>query len=212
MISTEMRAMLDHESTTGGTGAVAGCCAHSSPPSGSPPCARLLDAGCGSGRTLEELAAYGRVSGADLSSAAIASARRRGYRDVHTAPVEDLPFAAASFDVVTCLDVLEHTQDDRATLIELLRVTRPGGSLIVTVPAYPRLWSRHDEANLHFRRYDARGLRAVATAAGWEVVRETHFNAALLVPAAVVRRVRRPHEGLRRPTRSGTRPRRARGS
>jgi SAM-dependent methyltransferase len=158
--------------------------------------ARLLDAGCGSGRTLDELARYGRVSGIDLSPEAVGLARRRGHDDVRVARVEDLPFGDATFDVVTCLDVIEHTPDDRATLAELRRVTRPGGLLVVTVPAYQALWSRHDEVNLHFRRYDSSSLRAAATAARWDVVGDTHFNGLLLVPAAAVRlaqRHRRAH-------------------
>jgi SAM-dependent methyltransferase len=158
--------------------------------------ARLLDAGCGSGRTLDELARYGRVSGIDLSPEAVALARRRGHDDVRVARVEELPFADATFDVVTCLDVLEHTPDDRATLAELLRVTRPGGLALATVPAYQALWSWHDEVNRHFRRYDSSSLRSVARTAGWEVVGDTHFNSVLLGPAAVVRlaqRHRRAH-------------------
>jgi SAM-dependent methyltransferase len=155
------------------------------------PAARLLDAGCGSGRTLDELARYGRVSGIDLSADAVACARGRGHDDVRVARVEELPFADASFDVVTCLDVVEHTPDDGATLAELRRVTRPGGLLLVTVPAYQALWSWHDEVNLHYRRYDSSSLRAVARKAGWEVVGDTHFNSVLLVPAAAVRLAQR---------------------
>jgi SAM-dependent methyltransferase len=155
------------------------------------PAARLLDAGCGSGRTLDELAGYGRVSGIDLSPEAVAAARRRGHDDVHVARAEELPFADATFDVVTCLDVVEHTPDDRATLAELRRVTRPGGLLLVTVPAYQALWSWHDEANLHFRRYNSASLRAAARTAGWSVVGDTHFNSLLLAPAAAVRLAQR---------------------
>jgi SAM-dependent methyltransferase len=161
------------------------------------PGARLLDAGCGSGRTLDELARYGCVSGVDLSPDAVEAARRRGHDDVRVARVEQLPFADAVFDVVTCLDVIEHTPDDRATLAELRRVTRPGGLLVVTVPAYQALWSWHDEVNRHFRRYDSSSLRAAACSAGWDVVTDTHFNSLLLGPAAAVRlaqRHRRGHE------------------
>ena len=159
------------------------------------PEARLLDAGCGSGRMLDELARYGRVCGVDLSSEAVAAARARGH-DVIRAAIEAMPFAAGAFDLVTCLDVIEHTPDDRVTLAELRRVTRPGGLLIATVPAYQALWSWHDEVNRHYRRYDAPSLRATARAAGWEVVGDTHFNAMLLGPAAAVRiaqRRRRTH-------------------
>jgi SAM-dependent methyltransferase len=148
---------------------------------------RLLDAGCGSGRTLDELATYGRVSGIDLSETAVAAARRRGHDDVHVAAVEEIPFPDSTFDVVTCLDVIEHTRDDLLTLAELLRVTRPGGLLLATVPAYQALWSSHDTANRHYRRYDRASLRAAASAAGWDVVSDTYFNGLLLAPAAAVR-------------------------
>jgi SAM-dependent methyltransferase len=151
----------------------------------------ILDAGCGSGRTLDDLAARGTVSGVDTSAMAVQAALRRGHRDVRIAAVEGLPFADGSFDLVTCLDVIEHTPDDHATLAELLRVTRPGGTLVVTVPAYPSLFSAHDEINGHYRRYRADGLRAAARDAGWTPVADTYFNAVLLAPAAAVRFVRR---------------------
>lgn len=153
--------------------------------------ARLLDAGCGSGRTLDELVGDGRVTGVDQSVAAVTSARARGHEDVHVAVVEDMPFEDATFDLVTCLDVIEHTPDHHATLAELLRVTRPDGLLVVTVPAYPALWSAHDVANRHYRRYRAATLRAAATEAGWTTVSDTHFNSMLLAPAALVRLARR---------------------
>ncbi len=143
------------------------------------------------GRELDELAAWGTVSGVDLSAVAVARARARGHRDVHCAAIERLPFADGGFDLVTCLDVIEHTAEDRVALAELLRVTRPGGLLVVTVPAYQSLWSAHDVANGHFRRYRSATLTAAATAAGWSVLHDTHFNAVLLVPAAAVRLARR---------------------
>jgi SAM-dependent methyltransferase len=102
-----------------------------------------------------------------------------------------MPFADAVFDLVTCLDVVEHTPDDRRTLGELRRVTRPGGVLLLTVPAHPTLWSAHDEANQHYRRYTRGSLLDAAVETDWEVIGSTYFNAALLAPAAVVRLARR---------------------
>ncbi|MBV9838050.1 MAG: class I SAM-dependent methyltransferase [Solirubrobacterales bacterium] len=149
--------------------------------------AQLLDAGCGSGRTLEELADYGAVRGIELNEQAAAVARQRNRGEVRIGRLEDLPWDPASFDLITCLDVIEHTPDDRLTLRELRRVCRPGGWLILTVPAYPALWSQHDVANHHYRRYTRRTLRAAAIGAGWLVLRMTSFNSLLLAPAAMVR-------------------------
>src|SRR5690348_992001 len=77
-----------------------------------PPNPWILDAGCGSGRTLDDLARRGSVAGADASAVAVRAARRRGHRDVYVANVEQLPFTSDQFDLVTCLDVIEHTPDD----------------------------------------------------------------------------------------------------
>lgn len=149
--------------------------------------AALLDAGCGSGRTLVELARYGKVSGIDASPVAVEAAQSRGFADVRQGSVEELPFADESFDVVTCLDVIEHTPDDVRVLRELLRVTRPGGAAIITVPAHPALWSNHDVVNQHHRRYRRADLLGAARAAGYEVSGDTYFNMLPLAPAAAVR-------------------------
>jgi SAM-dependent methyltransferase len=152
--------------------------------------ARILDAGCGSGRTLDDLAGYGQVSGIDLSEFAASAARARGHADVHVGRVEELPWADASFDLVTALDVVEHTPDDRATLAEMRRVTRPLGHALITVPAYQWLFSAHDVVNHHYRRYSLSVLTAAAQEAGWTVDWTAYFNSILLAPAAVVRMAR----------------------
>jgi SAM-dependent methyltransferase len=158
-----------------------------------PPHARILDAGCGSGRTLDDLERRGEVRGIELNPLGVRAARERGH-EVQEAPVEAIPHGDGSFDLVTCLDVIEHTDDDVAALAELHRVTRPGGRLIVTVPAHPRLWSQHDEVNGHRRRYTRPTLRAAAREAAWHVDRETGFNVAFLLPAALVRISRRSND------------------
>jgi len=149
--------------------------------------ARVLDAGCGSGRTLQELVDYGAVSGIELDADAAELARNRALGEVQVGRLEQLPWADGTFDLITCLDVIEHVPDDVSALVELLRVSRPGGWLLVTVPAYQALWSLHDEANHHFRRYSRPALRRATTAAGWQVHRLSSFNSLLLGPAAAVR-------------------------
>jgi SAM-dependent methyltransferase len=154
--------------------------------------ARVLDAGCGSGRTLVELAHYGtEVSGIELNIEAAELARARGVGEVQIGRLEELPYDDAAFDLITCLDVIEHVPDDVTALVELRRVARPGAWLLVTVPAYQALWSRHDEANHHYRRYSRASLRGAARSAGWQIERMSSFNSLLLAPAAVVRLAQR---------------------
>ena len=155
-----------------------------------PPHARILDAGCGSGRTLDDLSRRGSVAGTEINPDGARAARGRGH-EIHEAPVETLPFADGTFDLVTCLDVIEHTDDDVRSLKELRRVTKPQGHAVITVPAHPRLWSRHDVVNGHRRRYTRQSLERAATEAGWNVRRMTGFNVVYLAPAALVRLARR---------------------
>jgi SAM-dependent methyltransferase len=154
---------------------------------GVPRDARLLDAGCGTGRNLVEFAPLGSACGVDPSAQAIDFCRRRGLTDVREASLDALPFAAGAFDLILLTDVLEHVGDDRAALAELRRVAAPGARLVVTVPAYRWLWSPHDDSHHHLRRYTARELRARVRAAGWRPVVESYFNSLLLVPIAAVR-------------------------
>ncbi|MGI8412734.1 MAG: class I SAM-dependent methyltransferase [Solirubrobacteraceae bacterium] len=152
---------------------------------------RVLDAGCGSGRTLQELEGYGQVSGIELDPGAAEVARARGRGEVRVGRLEELPWEDETFGLITCLDVIEHTPDDLLTLRELRRVCQLGGWLLVTVPAYQVLWSSHDEANHHHRRYSRGALRTVARESGWRLERISSFNSLLLAPAAAVRLVRR---------------------
>jgi SAM-dependent methyltransferase len=145
---------------------------------------------------LGELERYGSVSGVDSSPLSIDAARARGHRHIERATLEHLPFPTGGFDLVTCLDVIEHVADHEAALAELWRVTAPGGYLLLTVPAYQSLWSAHDEANQHFRRYRLGTLRPLALAGGWEIKRTSYFNSILLAPAAIVRLVRRFYGGV----------------
>jgi SAM-dependent methyltransferase len=155
---------------------------------GLPANARLLDAGCGSGRFMVELAQLGNVTGVELSDTSVALARERQLGEIVAGSVLEMPFADDSFDLAVSLDVIEHLEDDLGALRELRRVVAPGGALLVTVPAYQWLWSGHDEINHHHRRYTRRSLRHAAEQAGWNQTRTTYFNS-LLLPVAIVLRV-----------------------
>jgi SAM-dependent methyltransferase len=154
---------------------------------GLPKPARILDAGCGSGRNMVELARLGTVTGVELSETSVCLARARDVGEVIEGSVLEMPFEPDSFDLAVSLDVIEHLDQDLDALRELRRVVAPGGALLVTVPAYGWLWSGHDEINHHYRRYTRRTLQRVAQQAGWEQVRTTYFNS-LLLPVAIVLR------------------------
>jgi SAM-dependent methyltransferase len=155
---------------------------------GLPGHARILDAGCGSGRNMIDLARYGEVTGVELSETSVDLARARATGEVVAGSVLDMPFPDDSFELAVSLDVIEHLEDDLAALRELRRTVTPGGALLLTVPAYQWLWSGHDEINHHHRRYTRRSLQCVAEQAGWRQVRTTYFNS-LLLPVAIVLRV-----------------------
>jgi SAM-dependent methyltransferase len=152
--------------------------------------ARILDAGCGTGRNLVELSSLGSAAGVDPAAEAVEACRERGL-DVRQATLDRLPFDDGSFDLLLATDVLEHVDDDGAALRELRRVAAPGALLLVTVPAHPRLWSEHDVALHHRRRYRRAELLSRVRSAGFDPVVVTWWNAFLLAPIAVARRLGR---------------------
>jgi SAM-dependent methyltransferase len=152
---------------------------------------RILDFGCGTGAMLTHLRRLGTVEGVDGDERAIGFCRSRGESNVHLLESDDLPFEDESFDLVTAFDVLEHIADDRGALAEIRRVLRPGGTLMITVPAYQWMWGPHDEINDHKRRYSSAEIESKITAAGLELDRLTHFNTLLLPVIAAVRLLRK---------------------
>ncbi len=149
-----------------------------------------LDCSCGTGFTLARLAPWVQ-SGADFSDLALGHARRRGLRRLMRADLTRLPLRNASLDLVTCLDTLEHIPDDTRALAEIMRVLRPGGHALFTVPAHPWMFSDHDRALHHVRRYTQFELRGKVQAAGFSIVRFSWLNCLLFAPAALVRLLRR---------------------
>ncbi len=148
---------------------------------------RILDLGCGTGGVLAHLDDYGEAYGIDPSPEAARFSHERGLA-IALASGLNLPFADQTFDAVLALDVIEHVDDDVGLLREVQRVLRPGGILVVTVPALPWLWSSHDDVNHHRRRYMRGSLVRSIRAAGLEPVKISYYNA-LLLPLAVTRKV-----------------------
>ena len=153
---------------------------------------QLVDIGCGTGANLpmlrQAVGPRGTVFGLDFSPLALQWARSEGELDggrIHLSQGDALrlPLRDGCTDIVTMLDVLEHLSDDAAALGEVQRILKPGGALILSVPAYQHLWSAHDEALHHFRRYEKSTLRRALKSAGFQVWRLS-FAMSLMPPVA----------------------------
>lgn len=157
----------------------------------------ILDAGCGTGGTL---AALGKLEGAselwgcDLAPEALQLCRQRGFDRLKESCVESLDFPAESFDVVVSCDVLEHIPDDDCAMAEMVRVLAPGGICVLTVPAHRWLWSQHDEALDHLRRYETKPFRELLADAGLRVElysKAVAISMPAILAAVAYRRLRR---------------------
>lgn len=146
----------------------------------------VLDAGCGTGALLSDLKIFtANLYGADLSNESIMFTQKRGIERIKRVDFEkNLPFRNNFFDVITCLDVLEHVENDRGLLAEFERILKPGGCLYLTVPAYQFLWTYWDEVLGHKRRYRRSGLLKLFKSLNFSVKFETYFYSFLL-PAVI---------------------------
>jgi cyclopropane fatty-acyl-phospholipid synthase-like methyltransferase len=136
------------------------------------PPARVLDVGCGWGTTLEALERRGyQTAGVDISRRTLEKLDRP-ERLLYTADLSrDLPPEASGFDTVLALDVIEHIDDDRDAVTKLEQLARPGGVVIVSVPALPEFFTEFDETQGHRRRYLPETLRAAFQESGLVVER-----------------------------------------
>ncbi len=150
--------------------------------------ARILEMGCGTGSNIGLLRQFGRVDAVEPDDPARALASERTGLSVKGGLLPDgVDLADGAYDLIAMLDVLEHIPDDGPALAALLPKLNDGGRILVTVPAAPGLWSAHDVAHHHQRRYTAETLRAVFEANGYRVRHLTHFNT-LLFPLVVAAR------------------------
>ncbi|MCW3834952.1 class I SAM-dependent methyltransferase [Sphingomonas canadensis] len=151
--------------------------------------ARILEIGCGTGHNLPMLGHFGTVDAIEIDPAAREIASKRLGKPVGSAPLPGLEgVAPGSYDLVAVLDVVEHVDADVDALRAMARVLKPGGKILITVPAHQWMWSAHDVVNHHKRRYSKRTLTAAMAAAGLEWRKLGYFNS-LLFPAAVAARL-----------------------
>lgn len=155
----------------------------------SPPAkARILEVGCGTGSNLALLKRFGSVEAIEPDDSARALASARGGVEVQGGLLPDgVTLDDAAYDLIAMLDVLEHIPDDGSALKALRSKIRGGGKLLLTVPAMPWLWSAHDAAHHHQRRYTGSSLAAVVRQSGYRIRYQSHFNTVLFPLIALAR-------------------------
>ena len=149
---------------------------------------RILDIGCGSGLMLNALEQIGQTYGMDMSDEAIGFSREIFIGTVKKGFLPDnIPYDCEYFSLITALDVIEHVEDDRASLIAMRDRLLPGGQAVITVPACTFLWSEHDILNEHKRRYSLGDLRDKLLEAGFTIEKISYFNSILFPAISLVR-------------------------
>ncbi|MDE2588585.1 MAG: class I SAM-dependent methyltransferase [Patescibacteria group bacterium] len=135
---------------------------------------RILDVGCGPGGTSISFSRFGTVMGVDYSTTALKISLKRGL-NVFMNTLTTISVRDKSFDLITALDVIEHIQDEKKVLIEINRILKSDGFVVITVPAFQFLWSEHDVAVSHVRRYDVSSLSKALNDSGFTIVRISYF-------------------------------------
>jgi len=156
-------------------------------PQGAPRAKRVVDLGCGTGLILDELRRHAHPVGVDFSPRALEFCRRRDLDSLVRAEVSLLPLRSESADIVTALDITEHVEHDDRMIAEIARTLRPGGRVLITVPAHPFLWSEHDETLWHKRRYTRRSLLSLFQGKPLEVERCTYAITFTFLPIVLFR-------------------------
>ena len=152
---------------------------------------RLMEAGCGTGGNLKMLSAFGKLDAFELDDEARVIAKGKLPMDIKSGMLPDhVPYQPGSFDVVVAFDVIEHVEHDVESLASLGKQLAPGGRLVMTVPAMPWLWSKHDETHHHYRRYTKASLNEALVQAGLKPVRISYFNTLLFPMIAGIRLLR----------------------
>lgn len=151
--------------------------------------AQLLEIGCGTGHNLAMLGEFGKVDALEIDQIAREMAEERLGHKVLSSPLPELAGVPDNrYDLVAALDVVEHIPDDKAALDGIARVMKPGGKLVVTVPAHQWMWSAHDVVNHHQRRYSKSGLMKLIEGSPLKLEAIGYLNS-LLFPVALAERL-----------------------
>lgn len=157
----------------------------------------ILEVGCGTGSNIALLQEFGTVEAIEPDDHARAFSEQRTDIAIKGGYLPNVPLEDGRYDLIVLLDVLEHIPDDHGALVALRSKLAPGGRLLLTVPGIPALWSGHDVAHHHQRRYTAKTLEAVVKQAGFRTIHRGAFNSLLLPLIVGVRALNklRRHEG-----------------
>ncbi|MBI5873618.1 MAG: class I SAM-dependent methyltransferase [Candidatus Omnitrophica bacterium] len=150
--------------------------------------AKILDMASACGANFEHYSDYGAIFGLDIAQEAIDFCRSKGVNRIVRGDAHSLPFSCGVFDGVFALDALEHFKDDGRVLKELFRVMKDNGLIFITAPAFACLWSQHDEAFHHQRRYSLREMKNKLNKAGYTIVFATYWSFLLFLPAFLLRK------------------------
>ncbi|MFH1586986.1 MAG: class I SAM-dependent methyltransferase [Candidatus Diapherotrites archaeon] len=132
---------------------------------------KILDAGCGTGASIEFLKEFGEVTGMDISPKAMAFCKKKGLKNVSNGDIRNMPFRNNEFDLVVGLDVLEHVKENKKAISEFNRVLKDNGFLLLTVPAFDFLWTMRDEYMMHKKRFSRPELQKFLEKSGFKVIK-----------------------------------------
>jgi len=151
---------------------------------------KILDIGCSSGILLEELSQIGfkleNLYGIDISENAINNCKNAGFKNTFIMDAQSIDLNQ-KFDIIIASDCLEHLEDDEKALRNWNNLLKPNGLAYIFVPAFMSLWSEHDEANMHFRRYGRNELSDKLKNNGFEIIKASFWNFLLFMPIYIVR-------------------------